>query len=182
MRTRYATNMTVRPDLRLHRRHGAVGLGETEVGCLTHARRKFYELWAHHQNPVAEKVPHHFGRLCIIEPEITQPRRVRAETAKERGQARGSSCCTNSCSPGNPVMTRKGGSKDGSKGVAGFPDPKVPENTERRLACGAPSEAVGGVRERTRPGSGTHELRPRSGKRLKAPCLLLLRYSSSPGD
>lgn len=79
-------------------------------------------------------------------------------------------------------MTRKGGSKDGSKGVAGFPDPKVPENTERRLACGAPSEAVGGVRERTRPGSGTHELRPRSDKRLKAPCLLLLRYSSSPGD
>lgn len=84
MRTRYATNMTVRPDLRLHRRHGAVGLGETEVGCLTHARRKFYELWAHHQNAVAEEVPTTSGGSASSSPksrslDVSERRRRKSE-------------------------------------------------------------------------------------------------------
>ena len=42
-------------------------LGVTEAGCLAHARRKFYDLWASQQSPVAEEALKFFGRLYDVE-------------------------------------------------------------------------------------------------------------------
>ena len=47
-----------------------VAAGVTEVGCLAHARRKFYDLWAHHQSPVAEEALTFYGRLYEVEREV----------------------------------------------------------------------------------------------------------------
>ena len=45
-------------------------MGVTEAGCLAHARRKFHELWVHHQSAVAEEALKFFGRLYDIEREL----------------------------------------------------------------------------------------------------------------
>lgn len=34
-----------------------------EVGCMAHARRKFYELWANHRSQYAERALSHFAKL-----------------------------------------------------------------------------------------------------------------------
>jgi transposase len=42
----------------------------TEAGCLAHARRKFYDLWANHKSTVAEQALSFFGRLYEVEREV----------------------------------------------------------------------------------------------------------------
>ncbi len=44
--------------------------GITEAGCLAHARRKFYELWAQHKSQIAEQALDFFGRLYEVEREV----------------------------------------------------------------------------------------------------------------
>ena len=45
------------------------GHGVTEAGCLAHARRKFYDLWANHKSSSAEKAPKFFIQLYEVERE-----------------------------------------------------------------------------------------------------------------
>nr|WP_170162383.1 IS66 family transposase [Caldimonas tepidiphila] len=44
--------------------------GITEAGCLAHARRKFYDLWAQHKSQIAEQALAFFGRLYEVEREV----------------------------------------------------------------------------------------------------------------
>ena len=44
--------------------------GITEAGCLAHARRKFYELWANHKSTLAEQALALFARLYEVEREV----------------------------------------------------------------------------------------------------------------
>ena len=57
-------------------------LGVTEAGCMAHARRKFYELWANHGSQVGEQALKFFGALYEVE------REVRELPAEERRAAR----------------------------------------------------------------------------------------------
>jgi transposase len=41
-----------------------------EAGCLAHARRKFFDLWAHHKSTVAEQALAFFGDLYHVEREV----------------------------------------------------------------------------------------------------------------
>jgi transposase len=43
-----------------------------EAGCLAHARRKFFELWANHQSTVAEQALAFFGALYDVEREVQE--------------------------------------------------------------------------------------------------------------
>jgi hypothetical protein len=45
-------------------------LGVTEVGCMAHARRKFHELWVHHQSALGEQALKFFIQLYEIEREV----------------------------------------------------------------------------------------------------------------
>jgi transposase len=45
-------------------------LGVTEVGCMAHARRKFHELWVHHQSAIGEQALKFFVQLYEIEREV----------------------------------------------------------------------------------------------------------------
>ena len=59
----------------------------TEAGCLAHARRKFFDLWANHKSPVAEQALTSFGKLYDIEREVKdltvdERRRIRQLKAK----------------------------------------------------------------------------------------------------
>jgi transposase len=45
-------------------------MGVTEAGCLAHARRKFFDLWANHKSPVAEEALRYFVQLYEIEREV----------------------------------------------------------------------------------------------------------------
>ena len=59
-------------------------MGVTEAGCLTHARRKFHELWANHQSTIGERTLKFFIHLYDIEREVhemdaAQRRRIRQE-------------------------------------------------------------------------------------------------------
>jgi transposase len=59
----------------------------TEAGCLAHARRKFFELWAHHKSTVAEQALGFFGRLYEVEREVAdldveERRRIRQLKAR----------------------------------------------------------------------------------------------------
>jgi transposase len=38
-------------------------MGVTEAGCLAHARRKFFDLWANHKSQLAEEALEHFVQL-----------------------------------------------------------------------------------------------------------------------
>ena len=58
--------------------HGNV----TEAGCLAHARRKFYELWANHKSQIAAEALELFGRLYQVEED------VRHLDAQARGRVR----------------------------------------------------------------------------------------------
>ncbi|GJL84203.1 MAG: hypothetical protein DHS20C01_38370 [marine bacterium B5-7] len=46
--------------------------GITEIGCMAHARRKFHDLHAANQSPIAEKALKTIGLLYDIEREVTQ--------------------------------------------------------------------------------------------------------------
>jgi transposase len=43
-----------------------------EAGCLAHARRKFFELWANHQSTIAEQALAFFGALYDVEREVAE--------------------------------------------------------------------------------------------------------------
>ena len=43
------------------------GKGVIEAGCMAHARRKFYDLWANHKSPLAEEALQLFGLLYDVE-------------------------------------------------------------------------------------------------------------------
>jgi transposase len=45
-------------------------MGVTEVGCLAHARRKFFDLWANHKSTVAEEALKYFVQLYEVEREV----------------------------------------------------------------------------------------------------------------
>jgi transposase len=45
-------------------------MGVTEAGCLAHARRKFFDLWANHKSPVAEEALKYFIQLYEVEREV----------------------------------------------------------------------------------------------------------------
>jgi hypothetical protein len=66
---------------------GLFGLHITEAGCLAHARRKFFDLWANHKSTVAEQALVYFGRLYDLEREakdldVEERRRLRQLKAK----------------------------------------------------------------------------------------------------
>jgi len=61
--------------------------GVTEAGCLAHARRKFYDLWANHQSQIAQEALELFGRLYKVEEEVREldiqaRERIRRERAR----------------------------------------------------------------------------------------------------
>jgi transposase len=63
------------------------GKGIAEAGCLAHARRKFFDLWAHHKSSIAEQALGFFRQLYEIESEVQefdvdQRRRIRQLRAK----------------------------------------------------------------------------------------------------
>ncbi|WKB52874.1 IS66 family transposase [Eleftheria terrae] len=61
--------------------------GVTEAGCLAHARRKFYDLWANNRSQIAEEALGYFGKLYDMERDV-QPldpvarQRIRQELAR----------------------------------------------------------------------------------------------------
>lgn len=66
---------------------GLFGPHITEAGCLAHARRKFFELWANHKSTVAERALVCFGQLYDVEREVKdldvdERRRIRQLKAK----------------------------------------------------------------------------------------------------
>jgi len=61
--------------------------GVTEVGCLAHARRKFFELWTNHKSPVAEEALQFFTAIYDIEriaPSLDVDQRTRLRMLKTR--------------------------------------------------------------------------------------------------
>jgi hypothetical protein len=61
--------------------------GVTEVGCLAHARRKFFDLWTNHKSPVAEEALQFFASIYDIERtaqslDVDQRTRLRALKTK----------------------------------------------------------------------------------------------------
>ncbi|TCW78862.1 IS66 family transposase [Burkholderia sp. SRS-46] len=47
-------------------------LGITEIGCVAHARRKFYELHVNHQSQIAEQALKYFGALYDVERDVAE--------------------------------------------------------------------------------------------------------------
>jgi len=47
-------------------------MGVTEVGCMAHARRKFHELWVHHQSTIGEQALKLIGMLYDVEREVQE--------------------------------------------------------------------------------------------------------------
>ena len=45
-------------------------MGVTEAGCLAHARRKFFDLWANHKSQLAEEALKYFVQLYEVEREV----------------------------------------------------------------------------------------------------------------
>lgn len=55
--------------------------GVTEVGCLAHGRRKFFDLWTSHQSPVAEEALRFFAFAAINDVErLAQSLEIDART------------------------------------------------------------------------------------------------------
>jgi transposase len=46
--------------------------GVTEVGCMAHARRKFYDLWANHKSQLAEEALKLYGKLYDVERDLQE--------------------------------------------------------------------------------------------------------------
>ncbi|EDT37526.1 IS66 family transposase [Burkholderia ambifaria] len=62
-------------------------LGITEIGCMAHARRKFFELHANHRSQIAEQALKYFGALYDLERDVAEldPAR-RREVRQERAR------------------------------------------------------------------------------------------------
>ena len=66
----------------------------TEAGCLAHARRKFFDLWANHKSQVAEEALKYFVQLYEVEREVhdldpDERRRIRQIKARSVADAFG---------------------------------------------------------------------------------------------
>ena len=62
-------------------------MGVSEAGCLAHARRKFHELWVHHQSTIGERALKFFIQLYEIEREVRElspPHRKRIRQERSR--------------------------------------------------------------------------------------------------
>ena len=62
-------------------------MGVTEAGCLAHARRKFFDLWANHKSQVAEEALKYFVQLYEVEREVqdlASDERLRIRQLKSR--------------------------------------------------------------------------------------------------
>jgi transposase len=62
-------------------------MGVSEAGCLAHARRKFFDLWANHKSAVAEEALKYFVQLYEVEREVQdrdpdERRRIRQTKAR----------------------------------------------------------------------------------------------------
>jgi transposase len=71
-----------------------LAMGVTEAGCLAHARRKFFDLWANHKSTVAEEALKYFVQLYEVEREVQdldphERRRVRQSKARPVADALG---------------------------------------------------------------------------------------------
>jgi transposase len=71
-----------------------LAMGVTEAGCLAHARRKFFDLWAHHKSTVAEETLKYFVQLYEVEREVQdldpdERRRIRQLKARPVADALG---------------------------------------------------------------------------------------------
>ncbi len=69
-------------------------MGVTEAGCLAHARRKFFDLWANHKSQVAEEALKYFVQLYEVEREVhdldpDERRRIRQIKARPIAEALG---------------------------------------------------------------------------------------------
>ena len=69
-------------------------MGVTEAGCLAHARRKFFDLWANHKSQVAEEALKYFVQLYEVEREVhdldpDERRRIRQIKARPVADALG---------------------------------------------------------------------------------------------
>jgi transposase len=69
-------------------------MGVTEAGCLAHARRKFFDLWANHKSQVAEAALKYFVQLYEVEREVhdldpDERRRIRQSKARPVADALG---------------------------------------------------------------------------------------------
>ena len=69
-------------------------MGVTEAGCLAHARRKFFDLWANHKSQVAEEALEYFVQLYEVEREVhdldpDERRRIRQIKARPVADALG---------------------------------------------------------------------------------------------
>ena len=67
-------------------------MGVTEAGCLAHARRKFFDLWANHKSQVAEEALKYFVQLYEVEREVQdlasdERRRIRQLKARPLADA-----------------------------------------------------------------------------------------------
>ena len=62
-------------------------LGITEIGCVAHARRKFFELHTNHKSQIAEQALKYFGALYAVERDVAElkPDR-RCEVRQERAR------------------------------------------------------------------------------------------------
>jgi len=69
-------------------------MGVTEAGCLAHARRKFFDLWANHKSLVAKEALRYFVQLYDVEREVqdvdpVERRRIRQSKAQPIADALG---------------------------------------------------------------------------------------------
>jgi hypothetical protein len=69
-------------------------MGVTEAGCLAHARRKFFDLWANHKSQLAEEALRYFVQLYEVEREVhdldpDERRRIRQSKARPVADALG---------------------------------------------------------------------------------------------
>ena len=69
-----------------------LAMGVTEAGCLAHARRKFFDLWANHKSTVGEEALKYFVQLYEVEREVKdldpdERRRIRQLKARPAADA-----------------------------------------------------------------------------------------------
>ncbi|MDN7765071.1 IS66 family transposase [Burkholderia cepacia] len=59
-------------------------LGITEIGCVAHARRKFYELHVNHQSQIAEQALKYFGALYDVERDVAELKPDRRQAIRQQ--------------------------------------------------------------------------------------------------
>ncbi|KVK85506.1 IS66 family transposase [Burkholderia sp. MSMB1498] len=59
-------------------------LGITEIGCVAHARRKFYELHVNHKSQIAEQALKYFGALYDVERDVAELKPDRRQAIRQQ--------------------------------------------------------------------------------------------------